>query len=388
MLVNLIKNSKTIVVYTGAGISTSAGISDYRSWDGVWTARLLGTNPKKSLTIDELRPTSAHMALSKLCSLGIVKHIVSTNVDNLHRRSGIPRSNLSELHGNCFKEVCSKCGREYFRSKSVNSYSNHITGNICTEPSCKGKLKDSIIHFGENLPENEIKPASLWSKKADIALVLGSSLRVKPACWLTEYCYSFGNDGKIVICNLQKTEYEDKSYLTLYAETDVVMSKIMSKLDLSIPPYDPSQDPTETEQVTDPPMNYLNEDNDTKFGVAVSVSTSCSHIELNYSPLVIEKLKQLSIVDGCCSSCHYPNENWFCAKCGTTHCGRHIKGHGLEHYKSSDHCIMMSFEDLSIWCYKCDDYIDNEMLYPVLFELHMKKFGVPHPKAKSEKVKK
>jgi len=378
LLVDLIKQSKTIVVYTGAGISTSAGISDYRSWNGVWTSRLLGFEQKRGKSMDELKPTLGHMALYQLVQKGIVQYVVSTNVDNLHRRSGLTRDHLAELHGNCYKEICSKCGLEYFRPKRITSYRGHKTGNICQDVKCKGELMDSIIHFGENLPESELKLASDWSKKADIALVLGSSMRVKPACWLTEYCYSFGNNGKIVICNLQKTEYESKSYLTIFNETDRVMVAVMKKLGLEIPPYNPQNDPTEKATPStfgDIPKTVPLEPSE---GFAVNVSTKCPHAEKKFNTNILNKMHSFP---GTCSSCKSPQELWFCLSCGEISCGRHVNGHALSHYQSNQHPITISFEDLSCWCYDCDDYIDHKSLRPALFLLHQLKFGNPHPKS-------
>lgn len=112
-LAHKIKSAKNIVVYTGAGISTSASVCalpaklttqlpDYRGSDGMWTHRDAGTNQDKSkyvATISSALPTLAHMAISELCSRGIVKSVVSTNVDGLHMRSGVPSEILSELHG-------------------------------------------------------------------------------------------------------------------------------------------------------------------------------------------------------------------------------------------------------------------------------------------------
>jgi len=383
----MIKSAKNIVVYTGAGISTSAGIADYRSWDGAWTSKLLNTQPKKGKSMDDLRPSVAHMALYALVKAGIVNLIVSTNLDNLHRRSGVPSSNLSELHGNCYKEICSKCPREIFHHLRISSGSNHLTGNLC--PDCKAPMMDSIINFGENLPEEEMKKASDWSKKADIALVLGSSMRVKPACWLTEYCYSFGNDGKIVICNLQKTDYENKSYLTIFNDTDTIMSMLMAKLGIEIPKYDPNNDPTERlliHQENNPPVNDNESDNEdedeimTETGFAVNVGSNCPHLAEINSEKIMGFISSLNFKTTKCSGCDHHSENWLCLTCNNISCGRNIKSHAITHHETTHHPLVVSLADLSCWCYACNDYLESEKTNPVVFELHQKKFSSPHPK--------
>jgi NAD-dependent SIR2 family protein deacetylase len=377
LLVRMIKAAKVIVVYTGAGISTSAGISDYRSWDGSWTAKLLHTKPKASKELDELRPTVAHMALHALVKQGIVKYIVSTNLDNLHRRSGVLSENLAELHGNCYKEICSKCSKEIFHPTRVRFSSDHFTGNKC--PDCRGPMMDSIIHFGENLPEKDMKKASDFSKIADIALVLGSSMRVKPACWLTEYCYSFGNNGKIVICNLQKTDYESKSYLSIFNDTDTIMKMVMAKLGLDIPPYTVENDPTEQLKLTG--INISTNDSLQTTGFAVDVSHSCSHIQ-SVSGNISNVLKYIKSLDVrvSCNACENYIENWLCLHCNSVACGRSISGHAESHYKTNNHSLVISLSDFSCWCYDCNSYIEDPLLNPLLFELHERKFSSPHPK--------
>jgi hypothetical protein len=138
-IVDLIKKSKHLVIYTGAGISTSANIPgknhlltlDYRGPNGVWTLKDKGMTPD-GIEIDQAFPTYSHYAMVELMNKGILKHVVSTNVDGLHRRSGIPKDKLSELHGNAYKEYCSKCSKEHLRSfdtcKTLKK--NHLTGRM------------------------------------------------------------------------------------------------------------------------------------------------------------------------------------------------------------------------------------------------------------------
>jgi len=108
LLVALVRSSKYCVVLTGAGISTAAGISDFRGPNGVWTleARGISVSATDNSVFEIAQPTLTHMSIVGLVNAGIVKHVISQNVDGLHLRSGLARHSLSELHGNLFSEVC------------------------------------------------------------------------------------------------------------------------------------------------------------------------------------------------------------------------------------------------------------------------------------------
>jgi hypothetical protein len=97
-LAELIRNAKRCVVLTGAGISTSAGVSDFRGPNGVWTSESKGVAPPASKSFDTVHPTFTHMALAALVEAGRVELVVSQNVDGLHLRSGLPRARCPPPH--------------------------------------------------------------------------------------------------------------------------------------------------------------------------------------------------------------------------------------------------------------------------------------------------
>jgi mono-ADP-ribosyltransferase sirtuin 6 len=231
IIADLLRNAKHAVVYTGAGISTSASIPDYRGPNGVWTLRSQGKSHMiKTMDIEQAYPTYGHYAIVEMLKRGIVKHVVSTNVDGLHRRSGLTQDEISELHGNIYRENCATCDKEYLRGfdvcKTVQNYRKHITGRKCT---CGGSLKDNIIHFGESLPVNELKKAAQHSKQADLTLVLGTSMRVQPACSLPVMTVKKGT-GRMVIINLQKTPFDNRAYLIARAKTDNFLELLAKEL--------------------------------------------------------------------------------------------------------------------------------------------------------------
>eukprot|EP00003_Mantamonas_plastica_P014092 TRINITY_DN2447_c0_g1_i1.p1 TRINITY_DN2447_c0_g1~~TRINITY_DN2447_c0_g1_i1.p1 ORF type:complete len:414 (+),score=111.51 TRINITY_DN2447_c0_g1_i1:88-1242(+) len=232
----MISSSKHTVMFTGAGISTTCGIPDFRGPGGVWTARDAGKPPPKmKVTMEQAMPSRTHMAIKKLQDSGLIKHTISQNVDGLHRRSGLSADDISELHGNCYVEQCEN-GHEFLRDFDVMNHIGdnriahyHSTGRNCTE--CGKPLLDNIIHFGENLPEGELDKALKHSKKADLMIVIGSSLTVSPANSMPPMA------KKLVIINLQKTDYDDDSDLRIFAKCDQVMVPLMEKLNQRIPRF-------------------------------------------------------------------------------------------------------------------------------------------------------
>ncbi|XP_075060960.1 NAD-dependent protein deacylase sirtuin-6 isoform X2 [Mixophyes fleayi] len=206
-LADMIRKASYVVFHTGAGISTSCGIPDFRGPNGVWTLEEKGLNPKFDTTFETACPSATHMALLQLHSVGILKFLISQNVDGLHVRSGFPRDRLSELHGNMFVEECSKCG--------------------------KGNLKDTILDWEDSLPERDLGLADEACRKADLSITLGTSLQIKPSGNLPLLTKRKG--GKLVIINLQPTKHDRYADLRIHGYVDEVMKHLMQLLDLKIP---------------------------------------------------------------------------------------------------------------------------------------------------------
>ena len=110
---------------------------------------------------------------------GILKSIISQNVDGLHRRSGFPRNKLGVLHGCVFTEKCETCGTEAFHDVDLGGVSFQPTGNACG--TCGGVMRDTVLDWDDGLPPAEWGPAERAFGAADVCLALGTSLRIIPA---------------------------------------------------------------------------------------------------------------------------------------------------------------------------------------------------------------
>ncbi|KAM4808585.1 NAD-dependent protein deacylase sirtuin-6 [Rhinophrynus dorsalis] len=238
-LANMIRQSSFIVFHTGAGISTSCGIPDFRGPNGVWTMEEKGLDPKFDTTFETACPSLTHMALLQLQRVGHLKFLISQNVDGLHVRSGFPREHLAELHGNMFVEECSKCGKQYVRDYVVGTMGLKTTGRLCDVPklrglrACRGKLKDTILDWEDSLPDRDLNLADEACRKADLSITLGTSLQIKPSGNLPLLTKRKG--GKLVIVNLQPTKHDRHADLRIHGYVDEVMKKLMQCLDLKIP---------------------------------------------------------------------------------------------------------------------------------------------------------
>ncbi|XP_033750534.1 NAD-dependent protein deacetylase sirtuin-6-like [Pecten maximus] len=240
-LAEWVKKSSHFVVHTGAGISTAAGIPDFRGPKGVWTLEQRGEKPNVNVTFDNARPTRTHMALVALERAGYVKFVISQNVDGLQIRSGFPRNRLSELHGNMFVEECDKCGTQYIRSTAVPTMGLKPTGGSCLKTKargsvCRGRMRDTILDWEDALPEKDLDMADLNSRKTDLSLCLGTSLQIIPSGNLP--LLTRKNHGNLVIVNLQATKHDRHADLRIHTYVDDVMMKLCEIIGVEIPEYE------------------------------------------------------------------------------------------------------------------------------------------------------
>jgi NAD-dependent SIR2 family protein deacetylase len=231
-----IAESKKLVVFTGAGISTDSGLPDYRGPDGVWTRKDKGLPPPKSPPWDQVQPNQGHYLIVELMKLGKLDFLISQNVDGLHAKSGIPFAILSELHGNIYFMKCLQCGKKMTYEDAAwdkrKLGPGYRTGRIRKDqpncPNCGGRIISSIVNFGDPLPADELEEAIKRSVSADVFFVIGSSLVVSPAADLPGLAYR--NGGKLIILNKGETPYDLVADLRFYEPISEVLPHIVEKI--------------------------------------------------------------------------------------------------------------------------------------------------------------
>ncbi|MCY3414036.1 MAG: hypothetical protein INQ03_20500 [Candidatus Heimdallarchaeota archaeon] len=230
----IIADSKYLVIFTGAGISTPSGLPDYRGPEGVWTLRDQGKKPKPlSKPLAEHEPNAAHYAVVELQNMGIMKFLISQNVDGLHIKSGIKPKNIAELHGNTNYFKCFKCDKRYLDSEigwDKRKYGGGYRTSTVVEgqpscPSCHSRIISSIINFEDPMPESEMKDSNKHTQQADVFLVIGSSLSVYPAVTFPRKAKK--NGAKLIIINLGETALDDQCDYKIESDCAIVLPQIV-----------------------------------------------------------------------------------------------------------------------------------------------------------------
>ena len=248
-LAQLVRKAEHIVVHTGAGVSTSCGIPDFRGPKGVWTLekqeeaaqrkRKRSNAPvlkreKAEVKWADAKPTATHMCLVGLHQAGKLQYTISQNVDGLHLRSGIPRDRLAELHGNLFMEICESCSKEIMHPEDLGGVGFKPTGRKC---ECGGIFRDFVLDWDDALPEIDLELSQQHSNEADLAICLGTSMQMEPASLLPLDTIRNGKAGKLVIINLQPTVKDEYAHLVIRGDLDKVMVQLMEELGLQVPEY-------------------------------------------------------------------------------------------------------------------------------------------------------
>jgi mono-ADP-ribosyltransferase sirtuin 6 len=236
---HMLQRARHTVVYTGAGISTATGISDYRGPDGVWTCLATGRIPDDSFDWTAATPSFAHMCIAKLMELGFVKFCTSTNLDALHYKSGLtPLDNLAELHGNKYVERCAVCSKDVLRSFPIRRSATRETGRVC---ECGGPLTGSGIDFRQALPVHHLSLAQKHAMAADFSLVVGTSMRVRPACDLPVCSKKVAPDGvcgrcKASMCIVHRmdTGLDERASIRSYGDADVFFGHLVNELGIEV----------------------------------------------------------------------------------------------------------------------------------------------------------
>jgi NAD-dependent deacetylase len=217
-----IRQSREIVLFTGAGISTESGIPDFRSPGGIWS-RYRPVSFQEFISSEESRieawkrrletyaldknakPNIGHYFVQSLNEKGKLIGLITQNVDGLHSQSGLPEDKIVELHGSNRTIRCLECNNSYEPAIIMERLAGNFSSPRCDD--CGGILKSATISFGQAMPERAMRQAQEWTEQARIFIVMGSSLQVQPAASFPVIARR--NGAVLAIINREPTALDD-----------------------------------------------------------------------------------------------------------------------------------------------------------------------------------
>ncbi len=231
-LQKMISESRNIVFFGGAGVSTESGIPDFRSVDGLYNQQYAYPPEvmlshsfyvdhtgefydfyRKKMIFPDAKPNKAHYKLAELEKAGRLKAVVTQNIDGLHQVAG--SKTVFELHGSVKRNTCLRCGQHYDETFILKS----AGVPTCT---CGGTIKPDVVLYEEGLDQDTINGAVLSIRDADMLIVGGTSLVVYPAAGLIDY---FGGDN-LVLINRSVTSYDRRARLRIQGSIGEVLGQI------------------------------------------------------------------------------------------------------------------------------------------------------------------
>jgi len=238
-VVEFLRAARNGWAFTGAGASTPSGIPDFRGPDGLWRKY----DPERVSTIDAFRtrpeeffafwmgrfelmaraePNLVHQLLARLEEQGLLRGVITQNIDGLHRKAG--SRTVLEIHGNAWTGTCMGCGRRY----PLEWMAARVRGGGVARCECGALVKPDVVLFGEQLtPDFE----RAWDEvsKCDFLWVLGSSLQVWPAAELVPLAASRG--AAVVIANHDPTPYDDLAALVVRGDLAALAEAVFRALE-------------------------------------------------------------------------------------------------------------------------------------------------------------
>lgn len=227
-------DSKNIVFFGGAGVSTESGIPDFRSVDGLYNLKwayppetilsrsFFDTNIKEffrfyreKLLIPGIEPNKAHLALAKMEQAGKLSAIITQNIDGLHQKAGSKK--VYELHGSTLRNYCMNC-HKFFDADYMNNKKEDYP--VCDE--CGSLVKPDVVLYEEGLDDSCVNGAVNAIANADMLIIGGTSLTVYPAAGLIRYF-----TGKyLVLINKSETQADQFANLVIHNSIGETLSQI------------------------------------------------------------------------------------------------------------------------------------------------------------------
>jgi NAD-dependent deacetylase len=245
MLADIVKNSKNVVFFGGAGVSTESNIPDFRSNTGLFTAKnTYGYMPeellshtffinnselffeyyKKNLIFVDAKPNAAHIALAKLEKAGFLSVVVTQNIDGLHQAAG--SINVVELHGSNYRQYCVGCGLKYGLTYILNP--ENCDGYVPKCKKCSNIVRPDVVLYEEPLDSDVMQAATTAIAAADCLIIGGTSLMVYPAAGLIQHF----TGKKLVLINKSKTPYDNHADVVIHENIGTVLSSVIEQLNM------------------------------------------------------------------------------------------------------------------------------------------------------------
>ena len=238
----LLRDSQRAVVLTGAGVSVPSGIPDFRSpgtglWENVdpmevahidaWRRdpdRFWSFYGQRFATLVDKEPNEAHRAVAELERRGLVRAVITQNIDRLHRLAGTER--LIEVHGSIDQSVCLQCGGKVAIGRVVQLLADDDGAPLCE--ACVVPLKPDVVLFGELLPERALAEAQSLALEADLMLCVGTSLEVYPVAGLPAMMHGAG--GRLVLVTQGPTPYDADADVKLDGDVVTELQAVLAAL--------------------------------------------------------------------------------------------------------------------------------------------------------------
>lgn len=237
-LKRVIDESKRIVIFSGAGLSTNSGIPDFRSADGLYNQKTKIQIPPEEIISHTFfmlhpkefyefyfskmiyltaKPNLAHKYFAKLEQEGKVLGVVTQNIDNLHQEAGSKK--VYELHGSVMRNYCMKC-HKFYSLKDI--YNEAFDVPKC---ACGGTIKPDVVLYEEGLDEPTIMKSIDAISKADTLIVVGTSLTVYPAAGFIRYF----RGKNLVLLNKSQTSYDSMATIAIHDDIKNVIEYLERK---------------------------------------------------------------------------------------------------------------------------------------------------------------
>ncbi len=241
-LAELLRGASRALALTGAGVSVPSGIPDFRSpGTGLWESvdpmevahidafrrdpdRFWSFYGERFASLHDKRPNAAHEAFAELERRGLLRGVVTQNVDRLHRAAG--SRNVVEVHGSIESSVCLSCGARMGLERVLELLAGDAGAPLCE--ACERPLKPDVVLFGELLPEDVLATAQRLAAEADLMLCVGSSLEVHPIAALPQITLERG--GRLAIVTQGATPYDHRAEVRLEGDVAEELDAVMRAL--------------------------------------------------------------------------------------------------------------------------------------------------------------